>query len=149
MKKLIAYIYQVFPFWHPVLPQISVRQVKIAVRQVKISKLTKPPDFSSEFLLEQHHFCTACHFFTLFYLKLFFHWAAMTLHSLVLTILFSLSLLWVSSMDISYSSGPHLCFKSNFQVYIFSPYWASHSYMWMQKLPTEKPFSLVPWVPHV
>lgn len=54
-KKLIAYIYQVFPFWHPVLPQISVRQVEI-------SKLTKPPDFSSEFLLEHHHFCTACHF---------------------------------------------------------------------------------------
>lgn len=62
MKKLIAYIYQVFPFWHPVLPQISVRQVKISVRQVKISKLTKRPDFSSEFLLEQHHFCTARHF---------------------------------------------------------------------------------------
>ena len=64
MKKLIAYIYQVFPFWHPVLPQISVRQVKI-------SKLTKPPYFSSEFLLEQHHFCTA-HPYSLFSIWNFF-----------------------------------------------------------------------------
>lgn len=129
---------------HPVLSQILIRPWST-------SKLTKPLIFSSV-ITGTTSFLQFTQFSTRSYLKFFFQWAIMILHSLGSSsnsFIFSFFLVGFPHGHRTLSPSHSYCFSSDSQIYISSPYWVSHSYMWMQKTLTGNPFSAVPHVSHV